>query len=266
MTISLPSIAVCGLVVAALYLLYRRALPKPIPDIPYHKHSANRLLGDVPDMIKHVQDNDTIFDWMSLQLERLDSPIVQLFTRPFGSPRVFISDYREGQDILMRRFAEFDRSDLFADIMIGTIPHHTILKQTDAQYKQQSRLLSDTMGSKFLHTVAGAHLYESVEQLVDMWAIKSSLAKGHPFDAAEDVNHMALDTIWRIGFGTQIDTVKTQTKSLSKISHLDLPAGIDDAAAFPEPALPARFRAIIHMVDAMTVIAFGKSPCLIVWG
>ena len=262
MTISFPSVVVCSVVVAAVYLLYRWALPKPIPGIPYHKHSAKRLMGDAPDLIKHVQDNDTVFDWMSLQLEQLNSPIVQLFTRPLGTPRVVISDYREGQDILMRRFTEFDRSDIFADMLIGTIPNHSILRQTDAQYKRQSRLLADTMGSKFLHTIAGPQLYESVEQLIELWAVKSSLAKGHSFEAADDVNHMALDTIWRIAFGTQIDTVKTQTEFLSKISYIDLPADIDDAAVFPEPDLPARFYAIIHLVDAMTVTAPNVYPTL----
>lgn len=46
---------------AALYLGYRAVLPKPLPGIPYNKEAANKLLGDVPEMIRYVLRTKRVF-------------------------------------------------------------------------------------------------------------------------------------------------------------------------------------------------------------
>lgn len=46
---------------AALYFGYRAALPKPLPGIPYNRDAANRLLGDMPEMIGYVMRTKRIF-------------------------------------------------------------------------------------------------------------------------------------------------------------------------------------------------------------
>ena len=46
-----------AIVLILLALAYRAILPKPIPGIPYKKASANKLLGDAPD----VGENYSIF-------------------------------------------------------------------------------------------------------------------------------------------------------------------------------------------------------------
>lgn len=104
---------VLGAVIVLLYALYRAALPKPIPGIPYHEASINRVLGDAPAMLKHKQKYSTVFDWMTAQTVALDSPVVQLFLKPFSPPAVVITDPRESQDILLRRAKDFDRSAFF---------------------------------------------------------------------------------------------------------------------------------------------------------
>lgn len=43
---------VLGAVLVLLYAVYRAALPKPIPGIPYHEASANSVLGDALSMVK----------------------------------------------------------------------------------------------------------------------------------------------------------------------------------------------------------------------
>lgn len=43
-------VLLCSTVVFACILFYRRLLPSPIPGIPYNKESANRILGDLPDV------------------------------------------------------------------------------------------------------------------------------------------------------------------------------------------------------------------------
>ena len=49
-----------GLAVA-LFFGYRAALPKPLPGIPYNREAANRLLGDMPEMIRYVIRTKRIF-------------------------------------------------------------------------------------------------------------------------------------------------------------------------------------------------------------
>lgn len=42
------------------YRLYRIALQKPIPGIPYNEHAAKRLMGDLPDALEYqVRQNKT---------------------------------------------------------------------------------------------------------------------------------------------------------------------------------------------------------------
>lgn len=50
-----------GIVCVALYMAYRRILPKPIPDIPYNKDAAAKMFGDVPEMMGYVMRTQRIF-------------------------------------------------------------------------------------------------------------------------------------------------------------------------------------------------------------
>lgn len=54
------AVLVSGLA-AALYLGYRAALPTPLPGIPYNKDAANKLFGDVPEMIRYVLRTKRVF-------------------------------------------------------------------------------------------------------------------------------------------------------------------------------------------------------------
>lgn len=111
---------VLSAVIVLLYALYRAALPKPIPGIPYHEASASRMFGDAPSMVKHKQKHSTVFDWMTAQSLELNSPVVQIFLKPFFQPIVVITDPRESQDVLLRRAKDFDRSNFFK----GPYRHH----------------------------------------------------------------------------------------------------------------------------------------------
>jgi hypothetical protein len=86
-----------------LYFSYRRLLPKPIPGIPYNKSAARSLLGDVPEMMSYISRTQEIWPWVADQTTKHQSPIVQVWGRPFSKPWVVVSDHREAQDILLRR-------------------------------------------------------------------------------------------------------------------------------------------------------------------
>lgn len=138
-----------------LYLVYRAALPHPIPAIPYNKAAAKSILGDVPEFLKYVKaNNGQALQWWSLQLEKHDSPIFQLFLKPFSRPVVIVADFREAQDVLLRRYKEFDRSTIFEEIFGSILPYHHIGQKTSEKVKAQKRLLADTMMPSFLNEVS----------------------------------------------------------------------------------------------------------------
>lgn len=88
-----------GLLVAVtfigLVLLYRAALPKPIPGIPYDRNSANRLFGDVPEAMKYHEQTSEMVAFLQKKCLDLGSPICQVFVRPFAKPWVVLLDGRE---------------------------------------------------------------------------------------------------------------------------------------------------------------------------
>jgi len=64
MDASLSSIVGTLLAAAALlglYKVYRAALPKPLADIPYNRDAAERLFGDIPEMMRYVLRTKRIY-------------------------------------------------------------------------------------------------------------------------------------------------------------------------------------------------------------
>jgi hypothetical protein len=102
--IRLSTLALYSAIVLAVgYFLYRAALPKPIPGIPHNEESAKRILGDSSAAIEaQIKTGDTV-GWILSELMRHNAPVIQLFLRPLGRPFVVISDFRETQDICVRR-------------------------------------------------------------------------------------------------------------------------------------------------------------------
>lgn len=59
-TTSLPWMAVLipfTAILPLLYVLYQIILPKPIPGIPYNKHAAKSLFGDIPEIRRESPGN-----------------------------------------------------------------------------------------------------------------------------------------------------------------------------------------------------------------
>lgn len=156
---SLPAPAAFGLAVGlaglVLYLIWLALLPKPIPGIPYHARSARRIFGDIPDRFKAKSGRD----WFALQSIKFGSPIFQLFLRPFSSPWVVIADFRESQDILLRRSKEFDKSYMSYKSFGGVIPnHHITMRTTDPRFKGNKELVKNLMTPQFLSEVSEPEL------------------------------------------------------------------------------------------------------------
>ena len=91
------SVTILGITVllVASFAAYRYMLPTPIPGIPYNRASASRLFGDVPDALKHFAETSEMGSFLDQRCKELNSPIVQLFMRPFRKPWVVIADDNE---------------------------------------------------------------------------------------------------------------------------------------------------------------------------
>ena len=245
---------------ALLYLAYRAALPRLIPGVPHHMSAANSLLGDVPNMLRYFTSTKEVTAWFSQQCLQLNSPIVQLFIRPFGRPMVFIADWRESQDILTRRM-EFDRSDHFGDILLGLLPKAFISMRTNDTFRHQRRLLANTMSPAFLDQVAAPRIYNAALDLIELWRLKIKLAGNHPFSAPSDIHLLALDAIWGITFGTSSGATKSQVALLSSFAELEALSPDENVPAeFPKGPTPRAFNATVTMTGSLDKSAGSPLP------
>ena len=152
-SLSSSTAVVVSIIFAALVLLYRAALPKPLPGIPYHHASARSVLGDIPSMVKWKNETRETFSWMTAQCDALKSPMIQLFVKPFSKPWVIITDARECQDVLVRRSREFDRATFTTDAVQPILREHFFPMPSGPKQRAHKALLADTMTPPFLNEV-----------------------------------------------------------------------------------------------------------------
>ena len=153
----LPAALAVGLFL--LLMGYRWLLPNPIPGISYNHDAARNLFGDLPAWNDYTKKTGERLSWLPLQSKKLNSPIIQIFVNPFNKPWVIITDFRESQDILLRRTKEFDRSDLLGNLFKGVGPdHHISMKTTNPQFKVHRKLIQHLMTPAFLNQVCPANL------------------------------------------------------------------------------------------------------------
>ncbi|UKZ81569.1 hypothetical protein TrVFT333_009341 [Trichoderma virens FT-333] len=233
-----------------LYYLYIRHCPKPIPgNIPYNKSSANRILGDTPE-IKQYQKTGDFRRFFRDHNAKLNTPISQVFMFPYSKPFILITDFREGYDILSRRHREFDRSKRNADIFGTIVPNFHLAMQTqDPRFKGNKELVS------------AVHIYDIATVLVDMWAYKSTQAAGRPFPAYEDLHCVALDIILAAAFGIPLE----QSATHKQFEFLQLQPPIirsskskDDPVIYSQIPLSESLMALIKVTG--TVVVGYKSP------
>lgn len=250
------------------YFAYRWTLPKPIPGIPYNE-SARSILGDLPSILAHVRATDQMYSWFTEQITKHHSAIVQVFVFPLSKPWILVSDFRESQDILMRRTKEFDRSTLMGDIFAGMLPaFHNHMQSTNAQFKANRALLKDLMTPSFLLEVEAPQIYANTETLVQIWDLKRELAQGHPFAAAPDLYNEALDTVFAATFGLEPEnsTTGTQLQFLrQKANEIHVPASEDAPVEFPSRPRPVNFEAIITLTESFEHATKAPLPRLAHW-
>ncbi|KAK1979262.1 cytochrome P450 [Colletotrichum cereale] len=223
-------------------------------------------------LAKHATKTGEPMDWFRQQAMKFNSPLCQVFVRPFAPPIVLLSDFRELQTMLLSRTKEFDRSRIFRDILGDAGPHHHIMKKTGPEWANQRRLLNDLMTPRFLHTVAAPHIYAGVESLIKLWEIKIELAEGRPFDADLDAYYLALDAVVAFSYGAsyphrallpQIELLR----SLQSGHSAPLRQGLNEHGAirFPEAQVDRALRDTLTMVKTAEVMQASVVPRLTWW-
>ncbi|RYP65762.1 hypothetical protein DL771_008127 [Monosporascus sp. 5C6A] len=221
-----------------LYFVYRRALPKPLPGIPYDERARISLFGSFPEIREYVREHGRLRPWLAGHSARHNSALTQFWFGPFARPTLILSDFQETQDILLRRSREFDRAQRSCDFFEGPVGnHHIAMRTSDPRFKGNKELVKDLMTPAFLHEVSAPEIYAKATSLVDLWTLKAKLAAGRPFNADRDVFDAAVDIINAATFGLDDDlsTVKHQLDSLAEVGNAELPLSPDGSVKFAHP-------------------------------
>ena len=94
-SIAASTILLLAIFIALIYIVYHASIPSPIPGIPYNKQAARKPFGDIPAAMKWHAETSELGTFFKARIAELDSPIIQMFMRPFGRPWVVIADSRE---------------------------------------------------------------------------------------------------------------------------------------------------------------------------
>lgn len=250
--LSVEAASIASAVILVLYLMYYAALPRPLHGIPYNKHAASNLLGDVPEMMKHGRDEKHIFGWLASQTTRHGSAITQVFVKPLSRPWVVVTDPLETQDILLRRAKEFDRSWFFGELIGTVLPEQQNRLQTsDIRFKHNRNLVNQLISPNFITQVSGPAVYNSVRTLMKLWHVKCDLAKHRPF-AADDITHCAVDSVLAIFFGlSKADSVIQQRLQVLSNWHPNVPQDINCLVSFPEDSMSEVFRSVLTLANSV---------------
>lgn len=255
-----------------LFLLYRAALPKPFPGIPYNAASARNLLGDVPGMLSHIANEDgTFISYLVKSLEELDAPLVQVFIKPFSKPLLILSDYREAHDMMVHRTREFDRSTSSGDLVRGLGPDHHIHLKTTPAWRAQRRLVQDLMTPSFLNNVAGPALHQKACALLKLWRIKAQIADGRPWAASGDIDNVSLDAVMAFAFGSKFSQAHSATQpaieaiqasSENEIAAFAKSGSLDDPINFPAGEADKVLSATLELVETVQEVQGSPLPDL----
>lgn len=259
-----------ALTCAGLYLLYLHRLPVAVPGVPHNKAATSSILGDIPSFVASKQ---TPSDWFLAQARLHASPLCQVFlAQPFtlrrSPPLILVSDFREAQDVLLRRKG-FDRSDYGIALLSPILPEHHINLKTGPLWKMHRRLIQDLMLPSFLHKMAGPNIYKSSLRLMDLWREKALRAEGRSVSVQGDIYHMALDAVLDFTFAdalshralpAQIESVVTPSDSF----HTDttIPFEKDDVHTFESAPVDDSLKAILRMSDIIGDLFESPVPSL----
>ncbi|KAK2603555.1 hypothetical protein QQS21_004235 [Conoideocrella luteorostrata] len=198
-------------------MAWRKLYPKPYLGIPYNEESANRVTGDIPDLVPVIEASGEFSNSVfSITTQKLGTPIAQLLFPAIRKPLIILDDPREIEDIIVRRNKEFDKAPMAIDIFSPMFPHASISQYTTPKLKAQKRLWADVMNTEFLRRAAAPNIHKATLELIELWKLKAStIYKDQSFSTLEDFRNAALDAIWVALIGeepgiTRFEIIKLQ--------------------------------------------------------
>ncbi|EEU37408.1 uncharacterized protein NECHADRAFT_51378 [Fusarium vanettenii 77-13-4] len=251
-------LAVCAVFIGLFLILLRLARPKPIPGIPHNVEAANSIFGDLPEFRAATDRRE----WWVTQIIKHQSPLVQVFIRPFGLPWVFVADHWEAVDIATRRLKEFDRADETIYAFEGVAPsHHITMRSSNPQFKKNKELVRDLMSVNFLQDVSSPEIYDKFSLLVDLWNSKARFSNGRPFDVGKDIHNAALDIVMAASFGLGLEHSQV-AKQIRELESASSPGGQDDVFEFKHVPIDDEIGAFTILADSIAVAVRSPLPRL----
>lgn len=248
---SLSIVALFGLL-TLVFQVYRLAYPRPYPNIPYNRASSKRLWGDIPDLLRSVKTSQDPAGFLFQQCRNLNSPVVQLFLKPFAKPAIFIDDVREVRDILSTRTREFDRSPKSQRTFRPLLPHCSLVKATGADFKVQRRLWEGLMGTSFMRRVAAPKIHSVALELVGLLKAKAVIADGRPIYFFGDFDLAAFDVIWKVIFGVELNGIRGERDgTVEAVKNMDQPVSKDSVATMPAVPKPDMYNIICFVIQSV---------------
>ncbi|KAI0537484.1 cytochrome P450 [Xylaria digitata] len=239
--------------------------PKPLAGIPYNRDAANKMLGDIPEMVGYIMRTKRIFCWLTSLTVRHQSAITQVFVKPASLPWLVVTDPFEAQDILLRR-REFDRT-LFYEFIGGILPEqHGHMLSSDARYKHNRNLINHLKALTFISQISAPEVYMSICTLIKVLQVKCDIAKGRPFSPHHDITYAALDAIFSSSFGLP-EAESITIHALEAVSQWEpkISSDIDAPVNFPDTSVPETFTAILTLADSTKDTQLSPAPILTGW-
>ncbi|KAK7978117.1 Cytochrome P450 [Apiospora saccharicola] len=180
---------------ALAFVARHRFYPRLYAGIPYNKHSANRLTGDIPDLTPIIKaTNEYSSALLAVTTERLRRPLAQLLFPALRPPLLILDDPREIEDVLVRRGREFDRAPVSMHILRHYFRNAMMTQfNTAPGLRDQKRVWADAFDADFLRRVAAPSIYQATLELLELWHLK---ATSRPFRVLEDFHNATFDAMW----------------------------------------------------------------------
>ncbi|KAI0156917.1 cytochrome P450 [Xylariaceae sp. FL1272] len=254
MPTSLPfsPIGVLCLAVVIIGVILKNGIKRPLPGIPFNERALESFLGDMVELSERQRAGDTsVRPWFLEQATRHKSALVQIFLGPFAGPTLLLSDYREVNDILTHRDADFKRGEKKIDVFKGLIPHaFPAMESYHPDFRKSRELTKGLMAPDFLRKISLPKIYNYSRRLVELWQLKSSMSQDRPFDAVSDIGYFAFDTIMSSAIGLE-ETDGNINRQLSHLQELSVTQPMWSAenhemsVTFPSAGSSAELRALL---------------------
>lgn len=237
---------------ALLVHVYRLAYPRPYSNIPYHRASSKRLLGNLPDVFRTLKTTQDPSRFVFDQCQKLNSPVVQLFLRPFSKPVIFVSDPREVKDVITSRTKEFDRAPRTRQIYRPILPHCSLVKLTNHEFKSQRRLWEGLMSTSVLRRIAAPKMHRVALELVELLRTKAVVANGRPFYFFGDFDLAAFEVIWKVVYWIDLDAISRERNGIREgANEVTQPESKDSLANMPVVTKPEPYQIISFLIEGL---------------